>query len=102
VVADAWQHKGVGSLLLSVLLRHARAAGIERLHGITLATNQAMQNLARKFGFAQQHDAQDASVRQIEKTLAARVSPAPVSASAEYCGVAAANDQGIAPSNPLR
>jgi acetyltransferase len=102
VVADAWQHNGVGSLLLSALLRHAHAAGIGRLHGITLATNQAMQNLARKLGFAQQHDAQDASVRQIEKTLAAGVSPAAAGASAEHPGVAAANDEGIAPSNPLR
>jgi acetyltransferase len=102
VVADAWQHKGIGSLLLSALLRHAHAAGIGRLHGITLATNQAMQNLARKLGFAQQHDAQDASVRQIEKTLTAGLSPAAAGGSAEHSGVAAANDERIAPSNPLR
>jgi acetyltransferase len=101
VVADAWQRKGVGTLLLSTLLRHAHSAGIVRLHGITLATNQAMQNLARKLGFVQKHDPQDASVRQIDKTLAAGVSPAAVRASAGYPGTVAANDDGIAPCNPL-
>jgi len=84
VVANAWQHKGVGTLLLSTLLRHALSAGVGRLHGITLATNQAVQNLARKLGFVQKHDPQDATVRQIEKTLVAGVSPAAVRGSAGY------------------
>jgi len=101
VVADAWQRKGVGTLLLNTLLRHAHSAGIGRLHGITLATNQAMQNLARKLGFVQKHDPQDATVRQLDKTLAAGVSAAAVAASAGYRGTAAANDEGITPSNPL-
>jgi acetyltransferase len=101
VVSDAWHHKGVGTLLLSTLLRHAHAAGIGRLHGITLATNQAMQNLARKLGFVQKHDPQDATVRYVEQTLAAGVSPAAVRASAGYPGTAAANDEGTAPCNPL-
>jgi len=69
VVADAWQRKGVGSLLLNTLLQHAGAGGIVRLHGITLATNQAMQGLARKLGFVHKHDPQDATVRQLEKSM---------------------------------
>jgi len=81
-------------LLLRTLLQHARAAGIARIHGITLATNQAMQDLARKLGFVQQPDPQDATVRQLTKTLAAGVSPPAVRAGAEY--PAAANDEGIA------
>lgn len=100
VVADAWQRKGIGTLLLSTLLRHAHAAGIGRLHGITLAANQAMQNLARKLGFVRKHDPQDATVRQIAKTVAAGVSSAAAGASAGYPGTAA-NDEGIAPCNPL-
>jgi acetyltransferase len=75
VVADAWQHRGVGTLLLGTLLRHAASAGIVRLRGITLATNEAMQNLARKLGFVQKRDPQDATVRQVEKTLAAESPP---------------------------
>lgn len=99
VVADAWQHKGLGTLLLGTLLRHAHASGIARLHGITLATNQAMQELARKLGFARMHDAHDATVRRLEKTLALGVSPAAAYLSAGHHAVAA-NDDRITPSNP--
>lgn len=101
VVADAWQKKGVGTLLLATLLRHAYAAGIERLHGVTFATNQAMQNLARKLGFARKQDPRDATVRQVEKTLTAEVLAVPAYSIAGYAGVAA-NDGGIAPSAARR
>ena len=74
VVADAWQHKGTGSLLLGMLLQYAQSAGLARLHGVTLATNQAAQGLARKFGFAQRPFPRDATLRLIEKALAAGVS----------------------------
>jgi acetyltransferase len=103
VVADAWQRKGVGGLLLRTLLQHAHSAGIARLHGITLATNQAMQNLARSLGFVQLADPQDATVRQIAITLArgdSGDSAAAVQASAGYGAGAAANDEGAAPFNP--
>ena len=101
VVADAWQHKRVGSLLLDALLRHAQSVGIGRLHGITLATNQAMQNLARKLGFARKHDPQDATLRQVEITLAPGISPVAAFATAGQRAVAA-NDAIIAPSIELR
>jgi acetyltransferase len=97
VVADAWQRKGVGSLLLDTLLQYAQSAGIARLHGITLATNQAVHNLARKLGFAQKHDPHDATVRQVEKTLALGVSPAAAYSTAGHHTVAA-NDESIASS----
>lgn len=96
VVADAWQRKGVGSLLLQLLLQHARTAGIARLHGITLASNQSMQMLARKLGFVQQADPQDATVRELEKVLTPAMRPA-----AEYAFSRqqqdAANDAASAP-----
>ena len=95
VVADAWQRKGVGTLLLQALQRQARAAGIERLHGITFSSNQAMQNLARKLGFVQRANPQDATLRQVEKTLLPVVCVATGAAGAAYC--AAANDAGLAP-----
>jgi len=100
VVADAWQSKGVGSLLLRTLLQHAHSAGLARLHGITLATNQAMQDLARKLGFTQQPDPHDATVRQVTKTLAAGDQAAAARASAGYSAGAAANDEAMAPFNP--
>ena len=89
VVADAWQHKGVGSLLLNTLLRHAHSAGIARVHGITLATNQAMQNLARKLGFVQKADPQDATVRWVEKALLHAARPVAEYSGAGHHGVAA-------------
>lgn len=96
VVADAWQHRGVGSVLLDKLLQHALAVGIERLHGITLANNQAMQNLARKLGFVQKHYPGDATLRQVEKTLAVGFTAAAVRTSSGYANTIAANDARIA------
>lgn len=100
VVADVWQRKGVGTLLLQSLLRQARAAGIARLHGITFSTNQAMQNLARKLGFVQRADPQDATVRRVETTLAPDFSFAIAGAAAGHR--AAANDEELGPCNSAR
>jgi len=99
VVADAWQRRGAGTLLLNALLAHARAAGIERLHGITLATNEVMHGLARKLGFVRKLDPQDASVRQLEKALSAVVLPVTVLAGHSNL-LGAANDEGFAPCDP--
>ena len=98
VVADAWQRKGVGTLLLDRLVRHAYALGIERLHGITLATNQAMQNLGRKLGFAQKRDPHDATVRYAETALAPGVTPAAAYTTAGRHAVVPANDVSVTPS----
>ena len=93
VVADAWQRKGIGAMLLRALLGRARAAGIANMHGITLATNEAMRLLGRKLGFAQRADPQDATLRLVEKALAPDVSGSTPGA---------ANDEWIAPrSSPL-
>lgn len=50
-VADEWQDLGVGTLLMERLLRHARSAGIRRMHGDVLQDNTAMLRFARRFGF---------------------------------------------------
>lgn len=93
VVADAWQRKGIGTMLLQALQGHARAAGLANLHGITLASNLAMQNLGRKLGFAQRAEPGDATVRQIEKALVP-----------DTAGTArvAANDAWVAPRHSTR
>ena len=93
VVADAWQRKGVGTLLLEALLAQVRTAGVERVHGIRLATNQAMHQLARKLGFSNVIDPQDATVRQLVMTL----TPAPAAAYLTAgSGALAANDETFA------
>jgi RimJ/RimL family protein N-acetyltransferase len=50
-VAEDWQGEGLASLLLAKLLRRAAGAGIRRVVGQTLATNERMLHLARKAGF---------------------------------------------------
>ena len=96
VVADAWQAKGIGSVLLGTLLQHAQSAGITLLRGVTLATNQAMQNLARRLGFAQRHDPLDATLPWVEISLAADVAPPPAALCTGHSATAAANDDRIA------
>ncbi len=51
-VADRWQRQGFGAALLSALQLRAASLGHFRLFGETLKTNEAMQGLARRAGFA--------------------------------------------------
>lgn len=62
-VADAWQHKGIATLLLRRLIDHARAHGVKRLYSMDAATNERMRRLARHLGFSETPDPQD--VRQV-------------------------------------
>lgn len=94
VVADAWQRRGVGSLLLVTLMQHAQSAGVVRLHGITLATNQAMQKLARRLGFELQPYSQDATLRRVQKLLGANIPASPGRAGAGRTAIAANDDGG--------
>jgi acetyltransferase len=63
VVADAWQHHGVGERLMQVLLEQARRSGIARLGGVTQMDNDPMRLLARKLGFAFRRDEDPGLVR---------------------------------------
>lgn len=58
-VADAWQHKGLATLLLGRLIDHARASGITRLYSVDAATNHRMRQLARHLGFEERPDPED-------------------------------------------
>lgn len=49
-VADAWQKRGVGRALLSVLARDARANGIRTLRAVMLPDNRVMQALLTDLG----------------------------------------------------
>lgn len=51
VVADAYQRRGLGALLLQRLAIHARPVGISWFHAETLWENQAMQGVFRHAGF---------------------------------------------------
>jgi acetyltransferase len=44
--------RGIGSVLMRVLIEYARADGLQRLEGMILSENAAMRALMRRFGFA--------------------------------------------------
>lgn len=50
-IADAWQGKGVGELLLRALIESARTAGFDGLVAVVLATNDRMQRLLEATDF---------------------------------------------------
>ena len=51
VVADEYQHHGIGSLLLDELVRAARERGVAVLHAETLSENRAMLDVFHHSGF---------------------------------------------------
>lgn len=69
-VAEDWQGQGLASLLLAKLLSRAARAGIGRVVGETLATNERMLHLARKAGFAATRSRDVRGLVLLEKSLA--------------------------------
>jgi acetyltransferase len=58
-IADRWQHRGLGSVLMKRLIAYARQQGFETMEGSVLQSNPAMRSLASKLGFAAHSDPQD-------------------------------------------
>jgi GNAT superfamily N-acetyltransferase len=56
VVADQWQHRGLGTALLERLSDRARAEGITRFSAIVLAQNRDAIRLLERFGDATRED----------------------------------------------
>jgi GNAT superfamily N-acetyltransferase len=50
-VSDAWQHKGLGVMLMNHLIDLARVRGFKRMVSIDMAENAAMRHLAKSLGF---------------------------------------------------
>ena len=69
-VTDAWQRRGVGTLMLSLMEQRARMLGARHVIGEILRTNEAMKGLARKAGFAIRSSLADARLVEIVKELA--------------------------------
>lgn len=61
VVADEWQHKGLGSLLMQHLIEVATARGFRTMYSVDLADNVEMLDMARHFGFQTMLDPDDPS-----------------------------------------
>jgi acetyltransferase len=55
-VADDWQRKGLGKLLMMQLIQSARGNGVSRLYSIALWDNDAMRALAKGLGMSARRD----------------------------------------------
>ncbi len=69
-VADKWQGKGIGRLLVADLERRARSLGAQRLVGDVLRSNESMKVLAHRTGFKMTDVPRDAKLVRIVKDLA--------------------------------
>lgn len=72
VVADAWQGRGVATLLLKRLIALAKQAGIAELVGTVLRDNQDMLELAHHLGFVLHKD-DDVGILRASKKLSCDV-----------------------------
>ena len=61
-VADEWQGKGLGTLLMRHLIEMAREQGVESLYSLDIAENRPMQELAAHLGFQRSVDDDDPSL----------------------------------------
>jgi len=69
VIADRAQRKGLASKLMGRLMTHARFAGIERLRGLVLASNDSMLELMDRLGFEAFPVEDDPSLVDVVKVL---------------------------------
>lgn len=67
-VADEWQHRGLGSALVKLLMETAKVNGVTQLYSVDLADNSAMASLAKDLGMASTSDPSDP--RQVIYSLA--------------------------------
>jgi GNAT superfamily N-acetyltransferase len=58
-VADAWQRRGLGKILLRHLIDYARAHGVPRLYSMDAIDNDRMRKLACDVGFSEYPDPDD-------------------------------------------
>ena len=69
VVADQWQHKGIGSKLMTELMGAARQRGFRKITGEVLANNAHMLTLMQILGFTVRASKEDPSIRDVNKDL---------------------------------
>lgn len=66
-VSDDWQHRGLGTVLITRLAQIARSRGLKTLYSIDAASNDPMRELATFMGFERKADPDDAT--QVIHTL---------------------------------
>ena len=60
-VADDWQRKGLGTVLMRRLVKTALLRGLDRLHSGGAADNEPMRRLAERAGLRHERDSEDAT-----------------------------------------
>ncbi|MCB0717209.1 MAG: bifunctional acetate--CoA ligase family protein/GNAT family N-acetyltransferase [Bacteroidetes bacterium] len=63
VVSDEWQHKGIGTNLMTALLEAAQQKGFTEMNGEILSTNHGMLGLVENLGFTLQPHPEDPGVK---------------------------------------
>lgn len=71
-VIDAWQRRGVGTVLLDELIRAARHLGYRRIEGYALAANHGMVSLARRHRMRIEAMPRDPALVRLSRTLLPR------------------------------
>jgi GNAT superfamily N-acetyltransferase len=61
-VADEWQGRGLGVLLMRHLVDIARRNGFKQMFSVDAADNQAMRDLASYLGFSRRLDPEDSAL----------------------------------------
>ena len=69
VVADAWQHRGIGSRLMTALMEAARQYGFRSMNGEILSGNQSMLELAGDLGFSIRASTEDPNIKVATRRL---------------------------------
>lgn len=68
-VADAWQRRGVGKLLMEQLIAAARMRGLTLMYGDVLPGNSKMLALMQRLGFSTAFDPHEPRMMRAEKSL---------------------------------
>ncbi|MCG2634047.1 MAG: GNAT family N-acetyltransferase [Gammaproteobacteria bacterium] len=69
VIADAWHHKGLGALMMNLLIEIARRRGLKTIDGEVLADNHNMLRLMREMGFRVGNHPHDSTLKTVQKPL---------------------------------
>jgi acetyltransferase len=69
VVADKWQHKGIGSRLMTALIEAARSRGFRTMTGEILGSNHNMLELAASLGFSLRTSPDDPGIKAATRAL---------------------------------
>jgi acetyltransferase len=69
VIADAFQNRGLGGVMMQVLIDTARAKGLRTIEGEVLAHNTGMLKLMQRLGFERHKDSMDDGIVVVTKRL---------------------------------